>query len=312
VTRYYRALADERDPADPVARQFMPDPAELRDADAEPDPLAEERDMPVPGLIRRYPDRALLITTARCAVHCRHCMRKRYWRDAPGDLSEAAERRAVEYVAATPAIREVILSGGDPLMLPPDRLCRMVRAFAGIPRVEVIRIGSRIPVVQPSLLTTRRCRDLAAAGPVWFATHFNHPRELTPQAARAAANLLKAGIPVVNQTVLLKGINDSENTLEELFRGLLRIGVKPYYLFHGDPIRGTGHFRTGIARGLELMSRLRGRLSGLALPAYAFDLPGGGGKVRLEPDCFRGTDARGNPVFADLAGTARPYPDPQP
>ena len=214
---------------------------------------------------------------------------------------------ALAYVRRTPGIREILLSGGDPLMLPAERLLRIISDFMAVPHVEVVRIGTRFPVVLPQRFTQEFCRELGACGPVWIATHFNHPHELTEVAAAACENLVRAGVPVVNQTVLLRGVNDRVDVLCDLFTGLLRMRVKPYYLFHGDPVAGAMHFRTGIDRGLELMRDVSERISGLALPVFAFDLPRGQGKIRLEPDRSVGCTEDGMPVYRGRHGEGVAY-----
>ncbi len=286
ITDYYLSLADPDDPDDPILRQCMPDPRELDDEDiADPDPLAEVRDSPLPGLVHRYPDRVLLIATNRCAVRCRHCLRKRIWAVEQGEtLDPGSVEAAVAYLDQHPEVREVLVSGGDPLTLADDYLDHLLSRLRSVPHLEILRIGTRMPVVQPSRITDGLCRMLQSHRPLWVATQFNHPAELTEEARSACARIIDGGIPIVNQTVLLKGINDNADILEALFRGLLTFGVKPYYLFHGDPVRGTLHFRTGVRAGLEIMSILRERLSGLARPAFAVDLPGGEGKVVLTPE----------------------------
>ena len=311
ITPYYLGLARSSDPADPILRQCVPDLRELDAASGVPDPLAEGRDSPVPGLVHRYRDRVLVITSNRCAVHCRHCMRKRNW-GRPEGLTAADIEAMVRYVSADPAIREVILSGGDPLLLADSALGCLLDRFLAIPHIEMIRLGSRVPAVLPQRVTPGLCRVLATRGPLWLATHFNHPLELSPRAAQAARDLARAGVFMVNQTVLLKGVNDDAGCLRALFTGLLKMGIKPYYLFHGDPIRGAMHFRTGIRRGLELMRALRAQTSGLAIPAFAIDLPGGQGKIRLEPEADAGIDAQGIPCYRDARGQRLSYPDSGP
>jgi lysine 2,3-aminomutase len=309
VTPYYLALANRADPDDPIIRQILPDPRELTpDATASPDPLAERHDSPVPGLVHRYPDRALLVATHHCAVLCRHCMRKRAWPSGTQDAPPADFGPALAYLREHRGIREVLISGGDPLLLPEATLFGLLDALRELPHIEMIRLGSRLPVVLPQRLTPEFCARLGATPPVWLATQFNHPRELTPETAAAVGNLLRAGIPVVNQTVLLRGVNDQAPTLAALCTGLLRQRVKPYYLFHGDPVAGTMHFRTGIERGLELLAELERSVSGLAVPAFAFDLPAGGGKVRLEPPARCGTLPDGTAVYRDREGRLCPYP----
>lgn len=312
ATPYYLARARTLTPSDPIVRQILPDPRELLDDPAgSPDPLGEGRDSPVPGLVHRYPDRALLVAGTRCAVLCRHCMRKRVW-GAPAAAAADEYRAALDYLRDHTGIREVLVSGGDPLLLPEARLFGLLDALRALPHIEIIRIGTRLPVVLPQRFTPRFCARLGAAGPLWLATHFNHPQELTAETAIAAERLLRAGIPVVNQSVLLAGVNDDAETLAQLCTGLLRQRIKPYYLFHGDPVAGTLHFRTGVERGLELMAALERSVSGLAVPAFAFDLPDGGGKIRLEPAANAGRSPEGLPLYRDRQGHLRAYPDPDP
>ncbi len=311
ATPYYLSLAHSASPDDPILRQCLPHPDELHDApDARPDPLAEEQSSPVPRLVHRYRDRALFLCCSTCAVRCRHCMRKRHWHDALPPPSAAELAAAVDYLREHREVREVLLSGGDPLTLSDDVLGGILDAFAAVPQLEVLRIGTRVPVTLPQRITADLCAMLAQSPKtLWIATHFNHPWELSNEAATAADRLLKAGVPLVNQSVLLRGINDDAETLRLLFTGLLKIKIKPYYLFHGDPVAGTTHFRTGIRKGLEIMDQLRGNTSGLALPAFAIDLPDAGGKIRLEPDCAAGCDSEGAPLFRSYNGNIVPYPN---
>jgi len=312
ATPYYLSLARSASLQDPIVRQIVPDRRELADDPAaSPDPLAETRDSPVPGLVHRYPDRALLVATAQCAVYCRHCMRKRAWRrGGTAEPGPADFGQALDYLRCHEGIREVLISGGDPLLLPDERLLELLAALRAVPHLEVLRLGSRVPVVLPQRLTPEFCERLGGQPPLWLATQFNHPQELTPETEAAAEALLRAGIPVVNQTVLLAGVNDDAATLARLFTGLLRQRIKPYYLFHGDPVAGALHFRTGVERGLALMAELERTISGLAVPAFAFDLPDGGGKIRLEPPAHCGVTAAGDPVYRDRSGTPRAYPQP--
>lgn len=307
ISPYYLSLAQSCSATDPILRQCLPDLEELSDCGGTPDALAEERCSPLPRLVHRYPDRVLYITGNLCAVHCRHCMRKRHWNiDLPAP-SSAELKAAARYLGQHPEIREILISGGDPLLLAEDKLAEIIHVFSAVPNIEMLRFGSRVPVALPQRLTSDFCRLLASGKPAWLASHFNHAQELTSEAAQAADNLLKAGIPVVNQTVLLKGINDHEDALRKLFTGLLRIKIKPYYLFHGDPIQGAMHFRTGVEKGLELLNSLRGKISGMALPAFAFDLPNGAGKIRLEPELTLGQDAQGHRVYRSYQGLNVPY-----
>ena len=283
ATPHYLSLAKTLDVMDPILRQCVATEEELQGGT--PDPFGEEAYSPVPRLVHRYPDRALFMTTSRCATHCRHCMRKRNWQCFDGNPSEDVLAAAVDYVAKHREIREILISGGDPLTLEDDELAHVLQAFADIDHLEMLRVGSRVPVVMPQRMTESLCDILGGCGKtVWLAAHFNHPVELSEESRQAVERLLRHGVPVVNQSVLLKGVNDDAETLRLLFTGLLKMKVKPYYLFHGDPIDGTMHFRTGVERGLELMAALRNRVSGMAMPAFSFDLPESGGKIRLEPN----------------------------
>lgn len=283
ATPHYLSLAKTLDVMDPILRQCVATEEELQGGT--PDPFGEEAYSPVPRLVHRYPDRALFMTTSRCATHCRHCMRKRNWQCFDGKPSEDVLAAAVDYVAKHREIREILISGGDPLTLGDDDIAHVLTAFATVEHLEMLRVGSRVPVVMPQRMTESLCDILGGCGKtVWLAAHFNHPVELSEESRQAVERLLRHGVPVVNQSVLLKGVNDDAETLRLLFTGLLKMKVKPYYLFHGDPIEGTMHFRTGVERGLELMAALRNRVSGMAMPAFSFDLPESGGKIRLEPN----------------------------
>lgn len=284
ITPYYLSLIKPDDDQDPLALQCVPDTREVEcSADLADDPLGEDRSMPVPNLVQRYPDRVLAIVTHRCAAYCRHCNRKRFWKTSQSSSWKSRLTAMVRYVSETPKIREVILSGGDPLMLDDASLEWILSAFASIPHVEVLRIGSRVPAVLPMRITGNLCRILKRYRPLWFNTQFNHPAEITPDAARACNRIQEAGIPVSNQSVLLQGVNDSPDAMQDLLNGLQKMSVRPYYLFHCEPARGCNHFRTDVRTGLKLMEKLHQRCSGLALPQYVADLPGREGKVPLWP-----------------------------
>jgi lysine 2,3-aminomutase len=284
ITPYYLSLLDASDERDPLRMQCFPDPRELDfSREGMDDPLDEEGAMPVPGLIHRYPDRCLAIVTSACAVNCRHCNRKRMWRGEKSGGTRERLQAMVDYTARTPDLREVIVSGGDPLLLAEDLLDWFLGALRAIPHVEVIRIGSRTPVTLPMRITTELCTMLKRHRPLWFNTQFNHSREITPESARACEMLLTVGIPVSNQSVLLRGVNDDYETMRDLLTGLERISVRPYYLFQCDSVRGADHFRTDIWRGMEIMERLWRSVSGLCLPRYVLDCPGGRGKIPLQP-----------------------------
>lgn len=288
IPPYYFSLIDCDDPNDAIRLQSVTSPLEAENPSGYEleDPLEEDKDMPVPGLTHRYPDRALVQTTHVCSMYCRFCTRKRSTMVRGGwDAVSRDDERMVEYVAAHPEIRDVILSGGDPLTLPYTKLKFFLESFAAIPHVDVLRIGTRVPVTLPQKLYDQSLIDLlASAGKVWIQTHFNHPREITPEAERVCKALLRAGMPVNNHSVLLKGVNDDLETMRLLMRGLLRIKVRPYYLFHCDPVIGAGHFRTSVWKGLEIIEGLRGHMSGLGIPTYVVDSPHGGGKIPLMPN----------------------------
>src|SRR5262245_16584189 len=288
IPPYYFSLIHPDDPYDPIRLQSVTSPLEMQTESGYEleDPLEEDEDSPVPGLTHRYPDRVLLITTHVCTMYCRFCTRKRATMVRGGwDAVSHNDERMIEYIQLHPEIRDVIVSGGDPLTLPVTKLRFFLENLAAIPHVDVIRIGTRVPVTLPQKLFDQELIDLlASAEKVWIQTHFNHPREITPEAARVCKALLRAGMPVNNHTVLLKGVNDSLETMRRLMRGLLRIKVRPYYLFHCDPVIGAGHFRTSVWKGLEIMEGLRGHMSGVGMPTYVVDSPQGGGKIPLMPN----------------------------
>lgn len=308
VTPYYLSLARRRSPDDPIIRQILPCTDELAD-DGMPDPFGEGAG-PLPGVVHRYPDRVLLILTHQCAVHCRHCLRKRLWNASDGTLGNGRRlEQALDYLAQHPAVREVIVSGGDPLLLPDSLVFDVLERLHSVPNIEIVRLATRLPVVLPHRFDARFCRRLGGFGPTWLVTHFNHPRELTEQAEWACTNLVRAGIPVLNQTVLLRGVNDEAETIRALCTGLVRMRVKPYYLFHGDPVAGAMHFRTGIRKGLDIMRALHGHTSGLARPTFAIDLPGGEGKVPLTPADIESDSVPGPRAFRGYRGRTVLYDD---
>lgn len=279
ITPYYLGLIGA--PGDAIWRQCVPDQAELEDRRQSPDPLDEERLSPVPGLIHRYPDRVVWIVSSACAVYCRFCMRKRGV--GCSDMAPAPRQEALDYIASRPQIRDVILSGGDPLLLADDALDGILAALRKIPHVEIVRIGSRVPVTLPERITVKLARMLKRHHPLYINTHFNHPREITEQSARACARLADAGIVLGNQSVLLKGVNDDPLVMRNLMQRLLAIRVRPYYIHQMDLVQGTAHFRTKVTHGIAVMEGLRGHTSGLATPHYMIDLPGGKGKVEIPP-----------------------------
>lgn len=285
ITPYYLSLVDKTDPSCPVRLQCVPraEEATLARGDME-DPLGEEEHQVAPHLVSRYPDRALLLATDRCAVYCRFCTRSRMVGDGGGAVSMDALAPAFRYLRENPQIRDVIVSGGDPLAMATPRIVRLVEALREIPSLDTIRLATRVPVTLPMRITAELVRALKKHHPLWIMTHFNHPKELTRASIAACERLADAGFPVMNQTVLLRGINDDASTLEALFRGLVRARVRPYYLLQMDPVKGTSHLRTPLQKGIDLIGALQGRLTGIALPKLICDTPGGRGKVPLFPE----------------------------
>jgi lysine 2,3-aminomutase len=279
VTPYYLSLCKNGDAA-PLMTQCIPRKEELDNSGSlSPDPLQEERFMPVPGLIHRYDDRCLILVNNICAVHCRHCNRKRFWAQQAAPRMKDHWEQVTGYIRRQKGIREVILSGGDPLSMSDQRLDALLGALRRISHVEILRIGSRIPVVMPMRITKSLCRILKRHRPLWFNTQFNHPLEITGDAARACEMILTAGVPVSNQSVLLKTVNDSFATMRELVYGLQRIGVRPYYLFQCEPVLGAGYFQVDIEQGKHIMEEIWRKCSGLCQPAYVLDTAGGKGKI---------------------------------
>lgn len=285
ITPYYFCLINQADPHDPVSRQAFPsfDEIALSFVGRE-DPLAEEADSVLPGLVHRYPDRVLMVLTDICPMLCRHCTRKREWRHGGWVRTLDQTERMLDYIRRNPSIRDVILSGGDPLCLSNSRIEQVLAKLSSIPHVEIVRIGTRFPVVLPQRIDDELCDILSRYGPIWLNTHFNHPNEITPEAAKACDKLLRSGVPVNNQSVLLRGVNDSVAIQTQLCHRLLRSKVRPYYLFQADEVQGTEHLRTSIQTGIDIIEGMRGHTSGLALPTYVVDLPDGGGKVPLQPN----------------------------
>ncbi len=285
VTPFYLSLINPEDPNDPIRKQAIPCFDEITLADmGQEDPLEEKRDSVVPGLVHRYPDRVLMVLTDICPMLCRHCTRKREWQHGGWVRKDEQIEAMLDYIRNNPQVRDVIISGGDVLTLSTERLEKVLCRLRKIPSVEIIRIGSRYPVVLPQRIDKELCDMLSNYGPIWFNTHFNHPSEVTPEAAKACDMLVRAGVPVNNQTVLLRGINDSVETQLKLAQNLLKIKVRPYYLFQCDEVQGTEHLRTPVETGLKIIEGMRGHTSGLAVPAFVIDLPSGGGKVPLQPD----------------------------
>jgi lysine 2,3-aminomutase len=282
ITPHYLSLIEK--PGDPIWRQCIPDLRELAVDDLPEDSLNESNFSPLPAVVHRYPDRALLLVSGQCAGYCRFCTRKNRVGTEALAFTGAQITAGIDHIAATPGIHDVILTGGDPLLLDDVRLASILIRLRDIPHVEMIRIGSRVPVTLPQRITPQLCRLLASFQPLYLNTHFNHPRELAPASIAACTCLADAGIPLGNQTVLLRGVNDDPEVMIELCRGLLKMRVRPYYLHHLDQARGTAHFRAPVERGLEIIAAMRGRVSGLGIPQYVVDPPGGQGKVPLLPE----------------------------
>jgi lysine 2,3-aminomutase len=313
VTDEMAALIDPSDPADPIAAQFVPIAAELETApDDRPDPIGDERWSPLPGIVHRYPDRVLIKPILTCPVYCRFCFRREQVGKGNGVLGAGALDRAFGYVAEHPEIWEVIVTGGDPFLLSPRRIAALVRRIEEIPHVAVIRFHTRVPVADPRRVGAALVAALTADKAVYVVIHANHPRELTPAMREAVGRLVRVGIPVLSQSVLLRGVNDDPAVLEALMRGLVAMRVKPYYLHHPDLARGTGHFRLGIADGQALVRALRGRVSGLCQPSYVLDIPGGYGKVPIAASAAGPGEPPGCWVVEDPAGRKHAYPPPEP
>jgi lysine 2,3-aminomutase len=309
ITPYYASLIRMPERTDPIFRMCVPSEEELSGPSfLSSDALREEENTVAPYLIQRYADRALLLATSNCACYCRYCTRKRATgREDRGVLGRAM-RQVISYLRGHAEVREILVSGGDPLTMSTDELATVLSAIRDVPSVEVVRLCTKMPVVLPFRINDELVRMLRDFHPVWVSTHFNHPRELTPEAASACARLVDAGVPVNNQTVLLAGVNDNAGVLSDLFRGLVRMRVRPYYLFQCDLVSGVEHFRTPLARGISIMRELRAGLSGICIPTFAIDVPGHSGKVPLVPAeaISRGAAT----VFNASDGTRFVYPDP--
>ncbi len=308
ITPYYAGLISPDDPKQPLRRTMVPTVNEMLVSPGEEhDPLGEDNHSPVPGLVHRYPDRVLFLVTDYCSSYCRYCTRSRMVGRRKGH-SLSRWRKAIAYIAANPGIRDVLLSGGDPLTMPDEQLDWLLGRLRRIPHVEMIRIGTKAPMVLPQRITPELVGMLKKHHPLWMSIHCTHPDELTPEATRACAMLADAGIPLGSQTVLLSGINDSLDTMRRLMHGLVKIRVKPYYLYQCDPIIGSAHFRTPVSNGLEMYQGLRGHTSGYAVPNYVIDAPGGGGKIPLIPETVVGREGN-DLLIRNYEGKVYRYPD---
>lgn len=311
ITPYYAALMDRDDPNCPVRMQSVPRIAEMHDDPSDmSDPLHEDVDSPVPGLTHRYPDRVLLLVTNICSMNCRHCTRRRLVGDNDVDMPEDYVSAAIDYIRATPTVRDVLLSGGDPLVLPDEKLRSILRRLREIPHVEIIRIGTRMPVVLPQRITDGLVNMLRQFHPLWVNVHFNHPKEITAEAKAACEKLADAGIPLGNQSVLLRGINDDPVVMKKLVHKLMTVRVRPYYIYQCDLSLGISHFRTSVAKGIEIIESLRGHTTGLAVPTFVVDAPGGGGKIPVMPN-YLISMAEGTAVLRNYEGVITTYKWPQ-
>lgn len=309
VTPYYAMLIDPSHSCCPVRKQAIPSIEELtvNECDMD-DPLSEERDSPIKGIVHRYPDRALFMVTRKCSMYCRHCTRRRIVGYEDYSIGSSEIDLAIEYIKQNNGIRDVLISGGDPLVMPDNWLENIIRRLRGIPHVEVIRIGTRTPVVLPMRITDELLKMLCRYHPIWINTHFNHPREITAESSLACEKIVDSGIPLGNQSVLLRGINNSTEILKELFTKLVKIRVRPYYLYQCDVVKGIGHFRTTVSQGIEIMDKIRGYISGYAVPTFVIDAPGGGGKTPVNPEYVVSIDDR-EVVLRNYLGNIYKYPN---
>ena len=312
ITPYYMSLLDPEDPQQPLRRTVVPTAGEFsRTAGEADDPLGEDHHSPLPGLVHRYPDRVLLLAMDFCSTYCRYCTRSRVV--GHGEIAPKEQRLAAifEYLRQNTQVRDVLVSGGDPLAMSDDRLDWLLGELRSISHIEFVRLGTKMPAVLPQRITPQLCRVLRKYHPLWISLHFTHPDECTPESARACGRLADAGVPLGSQTVLLKGVNDNVETMKELYHKLLMMRVRPYYLYQCDPISGSSHFRTSVSKGLEIIQGLRGHTTGYAVPAYVIDAPGGGGKIPLQPNYVVGRDGN-DLLLRNYEGREFRYPDPLP
>ncbi|MCI2082345.1 MAG: lysine 2,3-aminomutase [Bacteroidales bacterium] len=310
ITPYYLSLIDPDDPFDPIRMQSIPTAAETVISPADlVDPLHEDVDSPTPGLTHRYPDRVLFLITDMCSMYCRHCTRRRFAGHEDHEMSDEKIDAAIEYIRKTPEVRDVLLSGGDALMVGDEKLESIISRLRAIDHVEIIRIGTRTPVVCPQRITPELCNMLKKYHPIWLNTHFNHPNEITPESSRACQMLADAGIPLGNQSVLLRGVNDCVYIMKKLVQELVKIRVRPYYIYQCDLSMGLGHFRTPVSKGIEIIEGLRGHTSGFAVPTFVVDAPGGGGKIPVMPQ-YVISQAPGKVVLRNFEGVITTYTEP--
>lgn len=311
ITPYFASLIDPHDPHDPIRAQVIPTDKEMVPfTSMMEDSLAEDRHSPVPGLVHRYPDRVLMLITTQCASYCRYCTRSRIVGDPSQTFSRADFDAQIAYLERTPQVRDVLLSGGDPLVLQPKLFEEIISRLRSIPHIEIIRIGSRVPVFLPMRVTQEMCDMLGKYHPIWLNIHVNHPNEITPELAAACDRLSRAGIPLGNQSVLLAGVNDSVHIQRKLVHELVMMRVRPYYLYQCDLVEGAGHFRTTVSKGIEIIEGLRGHTSGYAVPTFVVDAPGGGGKIPVMPNYVL-SQAPGKVVLRNFEGFITTYAEPE-
>ena len=311
ITPYYLSLIDPNDPYDPIRRQAIPQGAECNIAPADlNDPLHEDEDSPAPGLTHRYPDRVLFLITDMCSMYCRHCTRRRFAGQKDDESPSQRIEKCLEYIEKTPQVRDVLLSGGDALMVSDQKLEYIIGRLRKIPHVEIVRIGSRTPVVCPQRITPELCEMLTKYHPIWLNTHFNHPNEFTPEAEQALSRLANAGIPLGNQTVLLRGVNDCVHIMKKLMHELVRNRVRPYYIYQCDLSMGLEHFRTPVSKGIEIIENLRGHTSGYAVPTFVVDAPGGGGKTPVMPQ-YVISQSPDKVILRNFEGVITTYTEPR-
>lgn len=311
ITPYYLSLVDVDNPYCPIRKQAVPTIAELDNSPVDLlDPLHEDTDSPVPGLTHRYPDRVLFLITDQCAMYCRHCTRRRFAGQHDRESSSERINRAIQYIADTPQVRDVLLSGGDALLISDKRLESIIQSLRAIPHVEIIRIGTRVPVVCPQRITDDLVNMLKKYHPIWLNTHFNHPYEITPEASEACAKMADAGIPLGNQSVLLRGVNDCANVMKKLGHELAKIRVRPYYIYQCDLSMGLAHFRTPVSKGIEIIENLRGHTSGFTVPTFVVDAPGGGGKTPVMPNYIVSQSPK-KVILRNFEGIITTYSEPQ-